>query len=260
MDELTAAQYHLVDQPLRGLGFNTYFCRAIAAGQAPGRIIVDDLADPTAYYFRHSCGMSLLVGDHGNQRFAEELIDLLSQRTQDEWLQIDPPVWRPVLSELLDSPRVMHYRRQDFSFDAARYERLGFDSSRYDIVAMTPDMYAGIEGAVVPTDFWSSAELFAATGQGFGAVESGQIVATAFSAFVLDGALEISIETRPDRRGQGYATAVCVALIDYCLAHGLEPVWSCRFENTASVQLAQKLGFVPTVQLPYFQIQAVPPS
>lgn len=57
-------------------------------------------------------------------------------------------------------------------------------------------------------------------------------------------------------RGKGYAVSVCSALIDYCLDHDLEPVLACRLENEGSYYLAQKLGFRPSVTLPYYRLLA----
>lgn len=50
------------------------------------------------------------------------------------------------------------------------------------------------------------------------------------------------------------AELTCRKLIDYCLERDLIPVWSCRFENTASCKLAQKLGFEPTLMIPFYRL------
>lgn len=33
-----------------------------------------------------------------------------------------------------------------------------------------------------------------------------------------------------------------------------EPIWSCRLENTGSYKLAQKIGFLPTAEIPYYRL------
>ncbi len=73
----------------------------------------------------------------------------------------------------------------------------------------------------------------------------------AFASFPLYDGLEIGIETRPEHRGQGLGAAVAAAMIDDLLARGRTPIWSCRRGNAASYRLAVRLGFVPTVELPY---------
>ncbi|MBP7847104.1 MAG: hypothetical protein KAZ94_03120 [Burkholderiales bacterium] len=49
---------------------------------------------------------------------------------------------------------------------------------------------------------------------------------------------------------------VCARLIDYTLAHNLEPIWACRKGNQGSYNLAQLLGFVPVRELAYYQFKA----
>ncbi|MCL1874757.1 MAG: GNAT family N-acetyltransferase [Synergistaceae bacterium] len=72
--------------------------------------------------------------------------------------------------------------------------------------------------------------------------------------YLHDDKLEIGIETVEKYRGMGFARAACMALIDYCIENGLEPVWSCRLENTPSTNLAKSLGFFETMRLPYYHI------
>ena len=59
---------------------------------------------------------------------------------------------------------------------------------------------------------------------------------------------------RAHHRGKGCAKVVACALIDDCLRQGLEPVWACRLENVASVNLASQLGFVAGARVPYYRL------
>jgi RimJ/RimL family protein N-acetyltransferase len=45
-------------------------------------------------------------------------------------------------------------------------------------------------------------------------------------------------------------------MIDDLLAAGRTPVWSCRADNVGSFRLAEALGFVPTLRLPYWHVLA----
>jgi hypothetical protein len=42
----------------------------------------------------------------------------------------------------------------------------------------------------------------------------------------------------------------------YCLDTGLQPVWSCRTENTSSYHLANTLGFQESARRPFYQLPA----
>ncbi|MNP00830.1 GNAT acetyltransferase [compost metagenome] len=115
-------------------------------------------------------------------------------------------------------------------------------------------MYRNIQGSVIPRYFWKDEEQFDEIGLGYSLIYDGEIAATAFSAYKNGNQLEIGIETLEKYRGKGFAKMVCSALIDACLKSGLEPVWACRLENEGSYQLAQKLGFVPSVCVPYYKL------
>jgi GNAT superfamily N-acetyltransferase len=68
---------------------------------------------------------------------------------------------------------------------------------------------------------------------------------------------DISIDTLPGYRNQGYA-AVCVAyMIEYMNQRGKQPVWGAEESNVASLSLAAKLGFAAVDQLIVFQHQAI---
>lgn len=69
-----------------------------------------------------------------------------------------------------------------------------------------------------------------------------------------DDMLELGIENWEKDRGKGLAHIACMALIYYCLEDGLKPIWTCRLENTASVNLAKRLGFRETMRAPYYHI------
>lgn len=62
---------------------------------------------------------------------------------------------------------------------------------------------------------------------------------------IKDVVAAIQVSTRARFQGQGLATLVCAAFIEHCLELGMTPEYSCEEENTASVALALKLGFVP---------------
>ena len=76
----------------------------------------------------------------------------------------------------------------------------------------------------------------------------------AFAAFRLEDQLEIGVETYPAFRGMGLAKYAAAAVIDYCIAEGLQPIWACRKQNAASLALALALGFVPSSEGPYYYL------
>ena len=116
-------------------------------------------------------------------------------------------------------------------------------------------MFENMNGSVVPKYFWRDAEQFHTQGVGFSLFYDNKLASTAYSAFITKTQLEIGIQTNEIFRGKGFALLTCATLIDYSLAHYLEPVWSCKFENTGSYLLAQKLGFEPIHYHPFYRLK-----
>ena len=64
--------------------------------------------------------------------------------------------------------------------------------------------------------------------------------------------IEIGVETVPDYRGRGYATACVRALAAYLAARGYRTLYKCRKENVASACVARGAGLVKTGDFAYF--------
>ena len=277
MEILDPGDYSLAMPNLGSVNFNTLFARMIVDGYLPGTIYVDDASNPRSFLIAHPYGMSLLLGDSGNEGFNRSLHDYMMntdrKRKRHEWLQAYPHTWESAIEGILGkglvkkdatSPtpppdeirKVVELARVNFRFDEKRFRKNPGDAAPLPdaIVRTTPAMFDSIQGQVVPRYFWRDAGQFSEEGAGFSRLADGNPVSTAFSAFVADGILELGIETVPEHRGKGHAEQACRALIEHCMDNGLEPVWSCRRDNTPSLSLAGKLGFEPTLFIPYYQL------
>ncbi len=85
---------------------------------------------------------------------------------------------------------------------------------------------------------------FLEQGLGFVVTMGGNLpVAGASSYAVCDGAIEIEIDTHPDFRRRGLASACGARLILECLARGIYPGWDAH--NEQSLSLAKRLGYQP---------------
>ena len=286
MIKLHNNQYNKVIDPLLPVEINTLFAQAVIKQKVPGSVFIDNELNPKTFYISHPYGMSLLFGDVNNEGFNSELkgyiLNSKKQRTKVEWLQAYPEAWNDEISKLCgnsmiestsngsnnaipdNTDKIIKCTRVNFKFDSDFYKKAKdvlleqnkplFDFRLIDISGTKEDTFLNMQGSVIPRFFWSSPEIFNKVGAGFTLYYNGEPASTAFSAFVEDKKLEIGIETSEKFRGKGFAIFVCCALIDYCLERGLEPVWACRLENTGSYRLAQKLGFVPTLHIPYYRL------
>ncbi|MFT3738576.1 MAG: GNAT family N-acetyltransferase [Breznakibacter sp.] len=273
MKILAKNNYHLLRGPLSALPLNTLFALSVLNGDADGTVYVDDLDAPGTFYVVHPYGMSLLFGNthqnEFNRCFRDHALNMPRVRDCHEWMQAFPQEWDTVLHDLLGdnlqkvsdaSPIganvVEIHTRVNFKFNPEKYIgfKRHFRPGMQTVRRTDKQIFLQMTGAVVPMSFWRNADHFDSGGLGFSSFIDGKLASTAFTAYRDGDKLEIGIETIEEFKGKGAAQYACSALIDYCLANGYEPIWSCRKENAGSYLLAQKLGFEPTSERPYYRL------
>ncbi|MGI5896548.1 MAG: GNAT family N-acetyltransferase [Oscillospiraceae bacterium] len=125
----------------------------------------------------------------------------------------------------------------------------------YQIQRMEERVYHACLAQEWSADFCSQFSSYAdyqARGLGFAALLNGEPVAGASSYTVYRGGIEIEVDTKPGYRRKGLAAACAAALILKCLHMGLYPSWDAA--NTASLALAQKLGYHFSHEYPVYHI------
>ncbi len=271
-------QYGKAIESLQSVTINNLFARSVAEQKVSGKIFADNPDEPRTFYVLNPCGMSLLFGDWTNTDFNHRFKDFalntqrkVNRELHPEWMQVFPDEWNETLSVLFGEKLVPSKgntteagvielnTRVNFRFDHERYMSQKrpisvSDTTEVKIVKTDAVMYHAMPGTTVPKYFWDSEDDFLRNGSGYSLLHNGQLASMAFSGYIFDNKLEIGIETVPEFRKKGYAELVCSALIDYCIANNYEPVWSCRLENTGSYMLAQKLGFEPVLESPYYKL------
>lgn len=254
---------------LRAIGkvqINYLFALSVIKNLADGRVYTDSLVNPRAFLVRHPYGMSLVFGETGNPSIGTLLTSYIrdAERDNDEWLQAYPADWNKVISDLMARDPALRtqielHERVNFRFDASAYafhrKHIPRPAGEANVRKTCPAVFNSRDGSVIPWYFWRNQEDFAQNGIGFTLMVDERPASTAFSAFVHSPYLELGIETSAEFRGRGYAYEACSALIDYCMANGFEPVWACRAGNVGSMRLAQKLGFVESLRIPYYRIK-----
>jgi len=273
MIELEKEKYSLVEAPLKEVRINNLFARSVIERKVDGKIFVDDVNNPKTFYVIHPYGMSLLFGENENKEFNKQFLDYCLNRkgirNSFEWMQAFPNSWDTTLAELFGSkllnasdseeaPKeyIELNTRVNFRFDHERY--LAFKHSnineKHEIKRTDAGIFEAMTGSVVPSRFWNNADDFCKQGVGFSLFHQGKLATTAYSAFIFDNELELGMETIAEFRGKGFAQYACSALVDYCIQNDYEPVWACKLSNIPSYKLAQKIGFVPALTLPYYRL------
>jgi len=267
-------KYHKLIEPLSRVTINNLFARSVVENYVTGKVYVDNLNKPSTFYVVHPYGISLLFGKYDNVDFNNSLKDyaLNTYKIRDkyEWMQASPGNWDIVLNELFkdcmikssdntndkEKNKIELNTRVNFKFNIAKYFDFKKENSRADLKIIRTDkqIFMDMKGSVIPLLFWDSAEDFSDKGVGFSLFHNNELATTAYSAFILDDKLEIGIETIEKFRGKGFAQYACSMLIDYCFDNKYEPIWSCKLENIGSNKLAQKLGFEPTLKIPFYRL------
>lgn len=271
---LPEEKYPILREKIKEVNKNNLFARSVIEKHVRGKIYADDIYDPKTFYVIHPYGISLLFGATNNIVFNERLkayaLNTEKSRHCVEWMQTWPGDWDKVLSDLFGDKLIPFSEnnnqitegiielnsRVNFRFNEKLYSQKDRKQTGREalIVETNQNHFELTSGSVIPMRFWDSAEDFLRMGKGYTLLHRGKIASTAYSAYVHDNMLEIGIETVNEFRGMGYAEMVCSRLIDYCLERNLTPVWSCRFENTASLKLAQKLGFEVSGTFPFYRL------
>lgn len=276
MELLDKKDYEKAIEPIRQVTINNLFARAVAEQKVTGKIFVDDVKDPTTFYVVHPYGMTLLLGNSNNQVFNEAFkryaLNIDKTRTGHEWMQAFPGDWDITLSNLFsgaliksadnitepDKGIVELNTRINFTFNEEKYlrQRKAMTDPAITIRKADRQLFRDMQGSVVPAHFWDTEDDFFKNGLAYALFYKGELAAMSFSSFWFDNLFELGIETKEKFRGKGLAELVCTAIIDYCLENKYEPIWACRLENTGSYKLAQKLGFEPAIEIPYYRLSS----
>lgn len=274
MIELEKQDYPKAIHSLKNVTINSLFARAVIERHVSGKVYVNNKDNPTTFYVVHPYGMSLLFGNHKNAEFNSAFKDYAlnkdGSRKDFEWMQAFPNKWDNVLKELFKeslikssenkgniTARIVELNtRVNFKFDVDKYSKFkeNLNPTNGTMKKTTEDIFNSMHGSVVPSNFWNNVDDFLNNGVGFSLFFDGQLACTAYSSFLMDNMLELGMETVPKFRGKGFAQHTCSRLIDYCLENEYDPIWACRLGNIGSVRLAEKLGFEPTIQIPYYRL------
>lgn len=92
------------------------------------------------------------------------------------------------------------------------------------------------------------------------AVTGGRAVAFCYAPYRTGTLWDVAVDTLPDHRRRGLATACFRTLAAHLAGRGLAPVWGALAENEPSLHMAARLGFRPTARLTSFVAPAVRPD
>jgi len=274
MKLLEKEHYTKLTQPFKKVTINNLFARSVIEHKVSGKIFVDNPDIPKTYYVVHPYGMTLLFGESNNVEFNNSFrnyaLNINHVRDKHEWMQAFPNNWDNVLNELFNDCFIKSAEnktkketgiielntRVNFKFSHDKYLNLKKTNLAPEIKIVRTDrqIFRDMKGSVVPFYFWDGEDDFLKNGVGFSLFYNGKLASTAYSSYIHEDKFELGIETVEEFRGKGFAEHTCSAIIDYCIENNYEPIWSCRLENIGSYKLAQKIGFIPSAEIPYYRL------
>jgi GNAT superfamily N-acetyltransferase len=239
---------------------------AVIDGEFPGRIFVDQRDNPRVVLVWAISRWAYIDGDPSISSFNEGLPKLIrdtiipcSLQMKRNWFELytsDSPEWATVVEKVLEEYNPKKHYETVYTFDRERYS-----ASRRPFVLSEGEWIGKKEFPILPPvacDASFLEEKFKTkTSFGFALVKEGKNVSVCRSNGFISGR-EFMIDvytTDKNERGKGHATAVCTALIDFCLENGYIPLWETTQDNIPSRKLAHRLGFVEKETYPVYAIE-----
>lgn len=253
--ELDQADFVKVKALFQPLAEILPFCAAVLEGTQPGRIFVDDPADPETAFMNTRKMWGYLAGDPTNEVFNQALNAAISAReVVDEeayglLLHCHPEDWGGNLATLLAPRQPITARRRRYTCNQPTYDwrthlPQGFTIELVDETLLTrPDLEVP-EDVKNMIEAWETTPDPAHRGFGFVAFHEGKIVAHAVVDCIVGDVGDIGLVTDEAYRRRGLATVTSAAAVEYGLTHGLSTInWDCNETNPGSLRTAEKLGF-----------------
>jgi len=236
---------------------------SILNNNSASRIFVDDKEKPSSAFMWNEFRYSYIAGNSENEKFNENLALLLKNELLPVGKESNDPTmvfypdnesWLLKTDEILQGKLPLAINRQLFKFNKEYFQKLKFSfNEAIQIKRMDKKILNDLDDAILDDIqmSWISLERFLEKGVGFILLKDDELISSCHSCFADDHSFETSIKTYDEKfRRKGYATAVTVKYIEYCLENGIEPKWECWEGNESSVQLAEKMGFVKTTLYP----------
>ena len=239
---------------------------AVIDGNFPGRIFVDEKDSPNTALVWATSRWAYLDGDPSISSFNQSLPGLVqnivipcSRQMNMNWFELytrDSPEWTATIEKSLGQYKLQKHYEMVYAFDQQKYHSLaksfGLPKGSWIQIKELPILLPAARDVMFVSHRFKTKTSF-----GFELVKDGKIVSVCKSNGLISGKeFMIDVETFEEGdRCKGYATAVGIALIDFCLEEGYSPLWETTLDNISSRKLASKLGFVEKESYPVYSIE-----
>jgi len=263
--ELSAQDFHKVGH-LFGPQKQYTPVHAIINGNYPGRVFVDNTSSPKTAVVWSFSRWAYIEGDYNNPQFKLSIINFIkniiipdSGKLDINWFELyanNLPVAISILSDALSNFNCTFHYESTYELNKSKYRSFrsnyqypeGLITEKIDMPLISSKFK---ESPFVSDQFKSQFTV------AFALKSGDKILSQCISnGFVKDNDFMVGVDTFDQgNRCKGYATAVSVSLLDYCLENDLNPLWETTEDNIASQRLAEKLGYVKGEIYPVYGIE-----
>ena len=258
MIRLERQEYQKV-RPLAGQPHLSLALDAVAEGNSPAMVWVDDRVQPSAAYLWDKAHCHFLVGDASTPAFTQAVRELVRQEIAPQMLaqgkaflkvHYSSADWEEQIGAMYETAELVRRERLFYALDHLAKPDWrtgvpsGFSVRQIDAGLLATDRLQGIE--ILRNEIetgWYSAEDFLHTGFGFCLLRKNEIVTWCTAEYVSDGRCGIGIETAVEHMRRGFASVTASAFVEHAAAQGITPHWDSWKANLPSVAVAKKVGF-----------------
>ncbi|MBN1955157.1 MAG: GNAT family N-acetyltransferase [Anaerolineae bacterium] len=267
MQALDRDRYERVRPLFTGLRYNLVV-DSILDGHTPAWVYADDAEAPRTAWLWNRMDAMLLAGHAGDRAVNRSLAALIRDRVIPDArrrhipalsLHYHPDAWQAQAGVILEGLQPEQAPRRYYRFDRLRVDWRPRLPSGAEMRAIDEELLAGshlhnvesVAGWVL--SFWATPADFVRAGLGRCLLRGDEILSWCLTVYASGRHRELGVATVPAHRGRGLATLAAAACVERCLEQGFTPHWHCWEENTASIALAGKLGFVDPIQYEVFR-------
>ena len=264
MYELEESDYNKVLPLFKGVHLKLVKL-AVAQGNQPARIWVDNLENPQTAFMWDKAHCYYLVGNEENHSYNKAVRKLITETIAPEAVKNDFSVlkvyytegWKNKICEIVDIPLVKR-ERQCYTFSSVktnwRSKVPSGSSVKYIDEELLKAHLGNTEYVIEEIEsMWVSLDDFFTNGFGFCSVYDEEIVCWCTAEYVSDTYCGIGIETIQKYQNKGFATVTASAFVEHCIARSITPHWDSWSNNIPSLKVAEKVGFeIPITYVVYF--------
>ncbi len=214
---------------------------AVLDGRYSGKALVDDGQNPVQCVLRTDAALTYFSA-HTGQPFLNEAV---TQCRKDGLVWLVWPHQTSLHPPQRDSTEIVR-RREFYEYDPRSSILANLRNqlpAGYTIQNIDRPLLEHCEWRAEMEFYAGSLPNFLAHGIGLCLMKGDEIIVEAYASSLGKTRAEIGAITREAFRGRGYAPIACAYLIEACEQRGYQAYWSCDADHTASVRVAQKLGF-----------------